>query len=434
MTVAPASSEPLEVLCYFLHRYLSFRLQEVESLAVAAGYGRGLSWTPPEGGSEDSPFWRLALPCEAAAAAICARSVLVKALLEVWGEGATLDECVAATLSFPGAPQACAGRTLSESPCPEGRRSAYLAADTTFKVVVDGFGCHHSMGRQQEVLDAFIGVPFLGRVDLKAPQHEFWVIEVARCGGAPGEAGLPPCSPRWFFGRLLGRGNRSPLSTLDLRHRRYLGPTSMDTEVAMLMCAQGLVGPGKLVFDPFAGTGSILQAAASRGAMVMGADIDVRVLRDGKDDACALKAARVRRRRPAPLHAAAAEAEAEAEEARAEEPAGEVERVNVWTNFRDARLPLPLALLHADLAALPFRPGLVGWLHAVVCDPPYGVRAGGRRGGGRKKDENGEAFAVPPHLRHNHIPSTEFYPLDDCLADLLDASAQALVPGGRCVE
>ena len=42
---------------------------------------------------------------------------------------------------------------------------------------------------------------------------------------------------------------------------------------------------GALVFDPFAGTGSILVAAASLGALTLGADIDVRVLRDGKTDA-----------------------------------------------------------------------------------------------------------------------------------------------------
>ncbi len=41
---------------------------------------------------------------------------------------------------------------------------------------------------------------------------------------------------------------------------------------------------GDLVFDPFSGTGSLLVAAASFGARTLGADIDVRVLRDGKAD------------------------------------------------------------------------------------------------------------------------------------------------------
>ena len=39
---------------------------------------------------------------------------------------------------------------------------------------------------------------------------------------------------------------------------------------------------GHLVFDPFAGTGSILIAAAHLGAYTLGTDIDIRVLRDGK--------------------------------------------------------------------------------------------------------------------------------------------------------
>ena len=42
---------------------------------------------------------------------------------------------------------------------------------------------------------------------------------------------------------------------------------------------------GDLVFDPFSGTGSILVAAASLGALTLGADIDIRVLRDGRADA-----------------------------------------------------------------------------------------------------------------------------------------------------
>ena len=36
------------------------------------------------------------------------------------------------------------------------------------------------------------------------------------------------------------------------------------------------------MFDPFAGTGSILIAAAHLGAYTLGSDIDIRVIRDGK--------------------------------------------------------------------------------------------------------------------------------------------------------
>ena len=37
-----------------------------------------------------------------------------------------------------------------------------------------------------------------------------------------------------------------------------------------------------MVYDPFVGTGSLLVAAAHLGAVTLGADIDVRVVRDGK--------------------------------------------------------------------------------------------------------------------------------------------------------
>lgn len=39
-----------------------------------------------------------------------------------------------------------------------------------------------------------------------------------------------------------------------------------------------------MVYDPFVGTGSILVAASHFGAVTFGADIDVRVVRDGHVD------------------------------------------------------------------------------------------------------------------------------------------------------
>jgi tRNA (guanine10-N2)-methyltransferase len=44
------------------------------------------------------------------------------------------------------------------------------------------------------------------------------------------------------------------------------------------------VRPHSLVLDPYVGTGSILVAAAARGAYTMGTDIDIRVIKRGKVD------------------------------------------------------------------------------------------------------------------------------------------------------
>lgn len=71
---------------------------------------------------------------------------------------------------------------------------------------------------------------------------------------------------------------------------------------------------------------------------------------------------------------------------------------------------------------------------AIICDPPYGVRAGGRKSGGRKllKGIVGP-YTVPEEKRTDHIPSTAPYSLAECMHDLLDLSAKMLVMGGRLV-
>ncbi|CAN0892343.1 tRNA (guanine(10)-N2)-methyltransferase homolog [Linum grandiflorum] len=156
-----------------------------------------------------------------------------------------------------------------------------------------------------------------------------------------GNNGLPPVvAKRIFFGREIGGSDRKLIPTYQLKSRTYLGPTAMDAEMAFLMANQALVKPGKLVYDPFVGTGSILIGAAHFGAMTMV------FVRDGRGP----------------------------------------DR-NVWSNFKQI-------------------------FDAIICDPPYGVRAGGIIG----------PYTVPDEKRTDHIPSTAPYSL-----------AKMLVMGGRLV-
>lgn len=93
------------------------------------------------------------------------------------------------------------------------------------------------------------------------------------------------------------------MDTFDLKKRAYIGTTSMDAEVSLLMANQALAQEGKLCYDPFgedlwllfiwdrlgdrvvyaAGTGSMLLTAAAFGAMSFGSDIDGRQMR-GKSE------------------------------------------------------------------------------------------------------------------------------------------------------
>lgn len=58
------------------------------------------------------------------------------------------------------------------------------------------------------------------------------------------------------------------MKDISLKTRKFIGNTSMDPQLSLLMANQGLAGKGDLVFDPFVGSGSLLVAAAKFGAYV----------------------------------------------------------------------------------------------------------------------------------------------------------------------
>ncbi|OIW13179.1 hypothetical protein TanjilG_17535 [Lupinus angustifolius] len=373
-------------LCAFFHRLLDYRKPEVESLARLFGafedeHQNGdvsyhLQWKLPLHHHPDSPFHFVNLPSEQIARNIANRSILVKGMYELWGEGGSYEELRDSVLSYVGD---------GKLPC--------LESGSTFRITVDSFGKAISLKEQMELIQGFSYIPFKGQVKLKDPDHNFCLIVVDNNNDGANN-GLPPVvQKRFFFGREVGAADRKLIPTYQLKSRTYLGPTAMDAEMAFLMANQALATPGKLVYDPFVGTGSILVAAAHFGAMTMGADIDIRVVRDGRGPDC-----------------------------------------NVWSNFKQYGLPMPVALLRADNNLPPWRPGLKEVFDAIICDPPYGVRAGGRKSGGRKLLKGTVApYVVPDDKRTGHIPSTGAYCLVECVHDLLDLAARMLIMGGRLV-
>ncbi|XP_051146506.1 uncharacterized protein LOC127262048 [Andrographis paniculata] len=364
-------------LCVFYHRLLEYRKSEFESLAGLFDGRNGeisLQWRLPKDHHPDSPFHFVDLPSEELARNIADRSILVKGIYELWGEGDGLEELQDAIQRYP-----------------DDRKLPYISPGTTFRITVDSFGKAMSSHEQNAWFQKLTFIPFKGRVNLKNPDHKFCLMDNDDYGD---NNGLPPIvKRRIFFGREVGASDRKILQKYQLKSRRYLGPTAMDAEMAFLMANQAQVKPGKLVFDPFVGTGSILIAAAHYGAMTMGADIDIRVVRDGRSPDC-----------------------------------------NVWSNFKQYGLPMPISLLRADNNLPPWRTGLKEMFDAIICDPPYGVRAGGRKSGGRKLLKGAvDPYTVPDEKRTDHIPSTAPYSLMECIHDLLDLAARMLVLGGRLV-
>ncbi|KAJ6942124.1 hypothetical protein NC652_008047 [Populus alba x Populus x berolinensis] len=90
---------------------------------------------------------------------------------------------------------------------------------------------------------------YLGRVHLKNPDRNFWLMET---DGHGAHNGLPPVvQRRIFFGRQVGGADRKLLPTYPLKSLKYLGPATLDGEMAFLMANQAYVTPGKAVYDPF---------------------------------------------------------------------------------------------------------------------------------------------------------------------------------------
>ncbi len=335
-----------------------------------------LVWERPAGGLVASPFWYIHLPskdAESILRVILRRSMLVRCVLDLWGEGSTWKDLQSVVAEYDPVDKA-----------------KYAAPDQSFKFVVECWGDMVTQEQKLDIIESFEECTQLqGSIELKNPMHHYWAI---KCD-IPDKNGpcLPPLPPRYYFGRQIlaeetcsVRLNKLP--KYDLKKRRYIGPTSMDPELSYIMCAMGGTKRHSLFLDPFVGTGSVLVAAADIGAHTLGTDIDIRVIKHGKKDK-------------------------------------KGQAVNVWTNFQDYNLPAPLGLLRLDLNRSPFRKDLEEILDVIVADPPYGVRAGARK-----------SRAIPGAVipdRTTHIASTSPYTLAECLRDLVESAAQWLCVGGK---
>jgi len=257
----------------------------------------------------------------------------------------------------------------------------------------------------------FSFLDFPGEVRMVDPRNEYLLVREVQLDvkGSPkyprhGLNGLivqendavPPLGV--YFGRVMGgrrdwRG-KGRLERYNLKKRAYLGPTSMDAELSLVMTNLGRVGKGSFCFDPFVGTGSIILTCGLRGAYCFGTDIDLRILRGRTGDGNEAS-----------------------------------KTANPLANFRQFNLTRP-ELVRSDnsIYTRHYRPHKPLY-DAIVCDPPYGIRAGARQSGSRLPNPR----PIAPNHRHDHIAQTRPYSVSDVMADLLDVAASTLRLGGRLV-
>ncbi|KAK6905245.1 tRNA (guanine10-N2)-methyltransferase [Kwoniella mangroviensis CBS 8886] len=274
----------------------------------------------------------------------------------------------------------------------------------SFKFTLEGANHRVVESRTTETVESFAYTDLKGKIQMKDPEVEFVIyedydFEIAHTSEARYKRDGK--FQHVYFGRRVGFGKGRLLPTKhDVKARAYYGNTSMDSHMGFLMAGQALPAPGKIVYDPFVGTGSMLYASAHWGAYVMGSDIDGRQIR-GKSKGKEVK--------PGILRAAA--------------------QYGTEDLFLDC--------LTYDVTKSPIRRG--GWVDAIITDPPYGVRAGAKRLG---RKEGGKPLRDEPYMfpdgRYSHqlpgyLPPSRPYELANLTLDLVQLARWLLVPGGRLV-
>jgi hypothetical protein len=251
-------------------------------------------------------------PASAAAAPIspCIHSTAQRQLLQVARRTVLVEELFVPLVVSPSLPDAIAAfsrlapfdptgfRPVRDLP-PPGREGEAQPCEVvtlpdatndglTFAVRVESYEHKYTPSEKLAILQQF---PFdrfhpTGHVQLLQARDRFVIfLEHERI---PTPAGTTPGPSTGTLRRVMvchavtgPSERRALLERYSLKHRPYIGTTSMPPELTFLMCNLAHVQRGHLVMDPFCGTGSNLVTAGHWGAMTLGTDMDGRVMRSG---------------------------------------------------------------------------------------------------------------------------------------------------------
>jgi tRNA (guanine10-N2)-methyltransferase len=235
---------------------------------------------------------------------------------------------------------------------------------------------------QVERINKFSFMPLEGDICMKNPEQTFVVVEDHKgC-----EEDYTRELLKVYFCRLIGYGQRNAIDKFNLKKREYIGTTSMDAELSLIMANMGLVENGSIAYDPFVGTGSFLLTCAFFGTYTFGSDIDGRQIRGKQGKSISSNIAQY----------------------------GLGDRV--------------LDCFVCDFCHPPWRNDF--YVDAIVTDPPYAIRAGAKRIGAKEGDPK---RSLEPEKRGILYPSTVPYQMEDIIKDLVKYAAKRLTVGGRLV-
>lgn len=295
-------------LIHFTQSHPEFRLPELQSLSKLTGIPLKIG-----NYSLQNPFLIVEIGSEKEAQELVSRAILIKEIILLLASADHLSRLLEAL------------RKLD---------TAAFETEKSFKFLIETFGSTISMQEQIALIEQFSFLPLRGEISLKNPQVMYSVILDY---GLPSASGVKVESPNaLYFGKWICKGGRDVVNKFDLKKRKYLGITSMDAELSLVMANQALIKHDSLVFDPFVGTGGFLISGAHFGGYTMGSDIDGRQIK-GKD--------------------------------------GLGIKSNVDQYLLQKKV---LGNVVNDFAHHSWVENREIW-DAIVCDPPYGVRAGAKK-------------------------------------------------------
>lgn len=278
----------------------------------------------------------------------------------------------------------------------------YFDINHTFKINIDAFMKKFHNKEKHERIESFSYIPFKGEVSLKNPHVTLVALEFYGFD----HNNLPEEPFNFFFGRLIGEGQRDLISQFSLKKRCFIGNTSMDPQLSFLMTNLACVTNGSLMLDPFCGTGSLMLTAARFGAHVIGTDIDYLT-----------------------LHARTKPSRVNCGKKRASDESLKRNFLQVGGKELESKF---LGVFVADASNPPFRENLGVLFDSIITDPPYGIREPAEKVG-IKRREVPDHYKIPEEHLPLHFPQKTDYDLGTIYTDLVEFASKHLVEGGRLV-
>lgn len=381
-------------LMWFAHEHIDFRHAEMESILSILNIKIKFIEKP----CVQKPYWIVELPSEDCIRKIASRSVLIKNCIELWCRAKSeiqLHQNLQDSLKNTTGTWIAQDRESEFSDshlCPKDLIESFCSIKRSFKIDVETFCKHFSMKEKVDKIEGFHYLPLEGQVKLNNPDVTLSYIEFY--GTDPNNVPDKPYDV--FFGRWVADGQRDLIQVHSLKKRQFIGNTSMDAQLSLIMANQAQVVNGDIILDPFVGSGSLFVAAAHFGAYVWGSDIDFMMLHARTKPTRVGKKVRTKEES---IHA------------------------NMKQYGIDSRY---LDVVVSDFSRPLWKEGLK--FDAIITDPPYGIREPTEKIGIERDN-----YTLSEEQLVNHIPSKVEYDLSHMYSDLLKFAVRHLEMGRRLV-